>query len=130
MKRTTKTMLCGTSGLALTALLMAGPATAQEVANEPESVTVSASRISIAGFEAPTPVTVVSSEQLQRDAKVDIGDSIRELPQVGAGVSMNNGGNSANAAQGNAGVDTISLRNLGANRTLAQSPPVWSSAST
>ena len=116
MKRSTYFSLISSSALAMTGYFLPSSATAQEA--EVESVTSSASRISIAGFEAPTPVTVVGLAQLQRDAKVDIGDAIRELPQIGSGASMNNGANSANAAQGNAGVDTVSLRNLGSNRNL------------
>lgn len=83
-----------------------------------ESITVSASRISIQGYEAPTPVTVIGIEQLSRDAKVDIGDAIRELPSVGISDSPGNGSHSGNASQGDAGLDTVNLRNLGVVRTL------------
>jgi iron complex outermembrane recepter protein len=84
----------------------------------PENVTVSASRISIQGYEAPTPVTVIGLQTLQRDFKVDIGDSIRELPSVGNSDSPSNGSHAGNASQGDAGVDTVNLRNLGTARTL------------
>jgi outer membrane receptor protein involved in Fe transport len=87
-------------------------------AQETESVTVSASRISLAGYQAPTPVTQIGLEKIERDAKIDIGDLIRELPSTGASPSLNNGGNSVNVSQGDAGLDTISLRNLGIARTL------------
>jgi iron complex outermembrane receptor protein len=89
-------------------------------AQEPsaEAVTVSASRISIQGYEAPTPVTVIGFQQLQRDAKVDLGDSIRELPSVGNSDSPGNGSHAGNASQGDAGLDTVNLRNLGTVRTL------------
>ena len=83
-----------------------------------ENVTVSASRISIQGYQAPTPVTVIGMEQLQRDAHVSVGDSLRELPSVGRSDSPNNGSHSGNAAQGDAGIDTVNLRNLGVIRTL------------
>ena len=88
------------------------------MAQETEQVTVSASRISIAGYQAPTPVTVLDSATLNRDAKVDIGDSIRELPAVGISDSHNNGSRTFNASPGDAGMDTISLRSLGTARTL------------
>jgi len=84
----------------------------------PEQVTVSASRISISGYEAPTPVTVLDAATLTRDAKIDIGDSIRELPAVGISDSHNNGSRTFNASPGDAGMDTISLRSLGTARTL------------
>ena len=47
-----------------------------------EQVIVSASRISIAGYQQATPVTVVGSAQLEEAAHADIGDTIREMPQV------------------------------------------------
>jgi iron complex outermembrane recepter protein len=83
-----------------------------------EEVTVSASRISISGYQAPTPVTVLDSATLTRDAKIDIGDSIRELPAVGISDSPNNGARTFNASPGDAVLDTVSLRSLGTARTL------------
>ncbi|HEY4275135.1 MAG TPA: TonB-dependent receptor [Rhizomicrobium sp.] len=79
---------------------------------------VSASRISIAGYQAPTPVTVVGSEQIQRDSKTSIGDVIRELPAVGNASSPTNGGGAGNIVSAITGVDTVNLRNLGITRTL------------
>jgi len=102
------------------------PATAQIVTSPPavtttdalEPVTVSASRITIAGYDQPTPVTVVNLAQLQRDARVDIGDVLRELPSVGSSSSPNNSIYSNYATNGTEGLDLVNLRNLGANRTL------------
>jgi iron complex outermembrane receptor protein len=109
-----KLMLGGSMAAMLAAI------TAQAQAQEQtENVTVSASRIQIQGYSQPTPVTVVGIEQLQRDAKVSIGDAIRELPAVsGRGDSPSNGSHSGNASQGDAGIDTIDLRGLGVVRTL------------
>ena len=61
---------------------------------------------------------MIGIEQLQRDAKPDIGDSIREMPSVGISDSPGNGSHSGNASQGDAGLDTVNLRNLGVVRTL------------
>ncbi len=83
-----------------------------------ETVTVSASRIALQGYQAPTPVMQISRDKIERDAKIDLGDLIRELPAAGPSPSLNNGGNSLNVSQGDAGLETISLRNLGINRTL------------
>jgi outer membrane receptor protein involved in Fe transport len=93
------------------------PAHAQE-SGPTETVTVSASRISIQGFLAPTPVTEIGPEKIARDAKMDIGDLIRELPATGASPALNNGGNAVDVSQGDAGLDTVNLRNLGISRTL------------
>jgi outer membrane receptor protein involved in Fe transport len=83
-----------------------------------EQVVVSASRVTIAGYTAPTPVTVVSAEQLIRDSKIDIGDSIREMPSVGASDAPDNGSHAGDAGQGDAAISDINLRNLGVLRTL------------
>jgi len=83
-----------------------------------EQVIVSASRISIQGYEAPTPVTAITSQQLRRDAMLNIGDEIRRLPSAGQSASPNNGVNSSRGAEGDAGLDIVNLRNLGTVRTL------------
>src|SRR6185436_16303758 len=105
-------------GGSMAAMVAAISTTAQAQEPQTENVTVSASRIQVQGYEAPTPVTVIGVETLQRDAKVDIGDSIRELPSVGISDSPGNGSHSGNASQGDAGIDTVNLRNLGVVRTL------------
>ena len=95
------------------------PAAAPEpAAANVEQVVVSASRISIAGYQAPTPVTVVGAEQIARDSKTSIGDVIRELPAVGNSSSPTNGGGAGNIVSAITGVDTVNLRNLGITRTL------------
>jgi outer membrane receptor protein involved in Fe transport len=107
-------------GGSMAAMLASITATAQaQEAQQTENVTVSASRIQIEGYSQPTPVTVIGVEQLQRDAKVSIGDAIRELPAIsGRGDSPSNGSHSGNSSQGDAGIDTINLRGLGVVRTL------------
>src|SRR6478736_3385975 len=116
MESLSKQLMLGGSMAALLAAITTA-ASAQEPSTE--AVTVSASRIQVQGYQAPTPVTVIGVEQLQRDAKVDIGDAIRELPAVGGrGDSPSNGSHSGNASQGDAGIDTVDLRGLGVVRTL------------
>ncbi|HWX89748.1 MAG TPA: TonB-dependent receptor [Rhizomicrobium sp.] len=118
MNNLCKQLMLGGSMAAMVAAITAS-AQAQEAAPQTEAVTVSASRIQIQGYEAPTPVTVIGVEQLNRDAKVDIGDAIRELPSIaGRGDSPSNGAHSGNASQGDAGLDTVDLRGLGVVRTL------------
>jgi iron complex outermembrane receptor protein len=102
----------------LVIVALATPVLAQDESAPVESVVVSESRISMQGFQAPTPVTQIGLEKIERDAKIDIGDLIRELPSTGPSPSLNNGANSTNVSQGDAGLDTISLRNLGISRTL------------
>jgi outer membrane receptor protein involved in Fe transport len=82
-----------------------------------ETVTVSASRISIAGYTAPTPVTVVGAADLEANAKNDLGDAIRQLPAV-QGASPQSGSSSVTISGATAGQSNVSLHNLGNLRTL------------
>ena len=83
-----------------------------------ETVVVSASRISIAGYTAPTPVSVIDSGQLQQAANADIGQTLRQLPMMGTAQSPQNAtqGNAGNS--GAVGISSVNLRNLGVVRTL------------
>jgi len=85
--------------------------------NNVESVTVSGSRITISGYEAPTPVTVVDLQKIESNAYANITDDVRQLPQLNSppasfGVSQ------GAASPGTAGANLLNLRNLGINRTL------------
>jgi len=117
-----KQLLLGGSATAVLAAVTFSAAQAQQAADQPsteiETISSSASRIQLQGFEAPTPVSVISSEAINRDAQVAIGDEIRQLPQIRGGQGINSGSNSRNVAQGDTGIDTLSLRNLGTNRNL------------
>lgn len=113
-----KKLMLGGSMAAMMAAISTSVQAQDQQAQNVENVTVSASRISIQGYEAPTPVTVIGAETLQRDAKVDIGDAIRELPSVGPSDSPGNGSHAGNASQGDAGIDTVDLRAMGVVRTL------------
>ena len=112
---------CLLAASSLLAIAASSAAWAQDAAANSEGVEqviVSASRISIAGYQQPTPVTVVDSEQLERDARTDIGDVIRELPSFGGSTSPNNSVQSSLIVTGDAGLNEVSLRNLGVLRTL------------
>jgi iron complex outermembrane receptor protein len=104
-------------GVALLAL-GTSPALAQGDTTNVEQVVVSGSRISISGYSQPTPVTVVDMATLERDASVNVGDEIRQLPALGASGSPNNNTGNTNIATANAGSDLVNLRNLGFLRTL------------
>src|SRR3954471_9083322 len=113
-----KQLLLGGSASALIAGATIGAAYAQTPAdNSVETVEVSASRINIAGFQSPTPVTVIGPEQIERNARLDLADEIRDLPEVqGTSASRASGGN--RAAQGSAGINSLNLRGLGSQRNL------------
>ncbi|MGZ3346544.1 MAG: TonB-dependent receptor plug domain-containing protein [Caulobacteraceae bacterium] len=78
-------------------------------------IVVTGSRIVRAGFAAPTPVTVVSTEQLQRTAPGEIAQGLNQLPQFAATRSNATPGGLGNTpATGN----YLNLRNLGSQRNL------------
>src|ERR1700710_2297351 len=102
MNTTLKQLLLGGSATALIASATMHAALAQPAAPAggiaAETVEVSASRITITGFQSATPVTIIGTEQIERNARLDLADEIRDLPEVsGSSASRANNGN--NAAQ-------------------------------
>ena len=92
-----------------------GGAQTTDSAGAVEEIIVTGSRIVRDGYTAPTPVTVVSTDQLQRSAPGAIPEGLNQLPQFAG--SRNNqtvGGVGTQPAGGN----YLNLRNLGAIRTL------------
>lgn len=105
-----------TTGLA--SAQTAAPAAQEPEAQEEDStdvgdVVVTGSRIARAGFEAPTPVTVTSAQQLSQAQPTTIGDALRQLPALTASVGPR--GAQTSGGQGGA---FLNLRNLGGIRTL------------
>ncbi len=101
---------------ALSLAMLAGPsAIAQEVAAaagaEDEFIVVTGSRISRPDLEQSSPVFVIGSEEILRQAPVSVEEVLRLLPgsPPGIGAQVNNG---------NGGVATFNLRGLGASRNL------------
>ncbi|MES2496459.1 MAG: TonB-dependent receptor [Pseudomonadota bacterium] len=77
---------------------------------------VTGSRVVRNGYQAPTPLTVLSGEEITRSAQVNIAEQINRLPAL---AGSNNPRNTAsNISGGFMGISTLNLRNLGATRTL------------
>jgi outer membrane receptor protein involved in Fe transport len=76
-----------------------------------EEITVTGSRIRRKDLTTPAPVTVLSRQQLQNSSVANVGDFLQMMPEQGnaTNTAVNNGGN---------GTTQISLRSLGAQRTL------------
>jgi outer membrane cobalamin receptor len=108
----TKTRVRLAGGVAILAL-SAGAAMAQEGV---EQVVVSSTRLQSAGFDAPTPTTVVSAAELEAQAKPSIFDAITQLPalQGSTGVGYNTG----STTTGLIGLSALGLRGLSPLRTL------------
>ena len=100
--------------------MLAGHAFAQEVtatadgATAVEQVVITGTRLTTAGFTAPTPVTVIGSAEVQAKGGALISEFVKDMPafRTPTGQSQN-----SNGAQ-SAGKATLALRGLGANRTL------------
>lgn len=93
-------------------------AAASAGARELQEVTVSASAISIVGYEAATPVTAISLQQLQSEARTDVADVLRNLPPYSGSPSPENSDYTGLVSAGIQGEDLLNLRDLGVNRTL------------
>src|SRR5499427_3876134 len=78
-----------------------------------EEIVVTGSRVRRRDLTTPAPITVINKEQVEASGKVSIGDFLQTLPEQGNAVntSVNNG----NAGDGST---RVSLRSLGAARTL------------
>src|SRR5579863_6439731 len=108
----TKTRVRLAGGAAILAL-SAGAAMAQEGV---EQVVVSSTRLQAAGFDAPTPTTVVSAADLQAQAKPSVFDAITELPQLQGSTGV--GYNTGSTTTGLIGLSALALRGLSPLRTL------------
>lgn len=127
------------SGAAFAALSIAGPAAAQadpaaeepaadtEVAQtaatdiaEPENredIVVTGTRIVRDGFQAPTPLTVLTREDIENTSPTNnIADFVNQLPQLAGSTKPAN--SRLNISNGSAGINALNMRNLGENRVL------------
>jgi len=93
-------------------LALGGVATAQEVG--PEEVTVTGSRIRATGFSTPTPVTTVTSDELDLMAPGNLIESVTQLPMLFNSTTQDNPGNFF----GTPGSGSLNIRGLNTNRTL------------
>jgi outer membrane receptor protein involved in Fe transport len=93
--------------------LIAHAAVAQE--GGLEEVVVTGSRVVVDGSQAPTPVTVVSSEQLQLASPGIVGEALNQLPVFRGSTRPSTG--TVSATGPNSG-SFLNLRSLGAQRTL------------
>ncbi|MGE3335397.1 MAG: TonB-dependent receptor [Rhodospirillaceae bacterium] len=89
----------------------AAPAPAPAV----DEIVVTGSRVIRDGYEAPTPLTVVGTEALEKSGVSNVADMMNQMPTFsGSASSAGNVGTNT----GVAGISSLSLRGLGATRTL------------
>jgi iron complex outermembrane receptor protein len=106
----TRARLAG--GAAILAL-SAGAAMGQEGV---EQIVVSSTRLQAAGFDAPTPTTVIGAADLEAQAKPNVFDSLKDLPalQGSTGASAQAG----TTSNGLIGLSALGMRALSPLRTL------------
>lgn len=79
-----------------------------------ERIEVTGSRILREGAIAPSPVTVISGEELLNTGAMNIGEVLNELPSLAPTYSLANSGRFI----GTAGLNLLDLRGMGTSRTL------------
>ncbi|TIX50818.1 TonB-dependent receptor [Alteraurantiacibacter aquimixticola] len=92
------------------------PAAAAESDDDEDTILITGSRILRDGSEAPTPVSVISSAEINAEAPANIADFVNTLPSVnGSQTPISNSGSLSN---GQSGISALNLRSLGQARTL------------
>jgi outer membrane receptor protein involved in Fe transport len=113
-------------GFKSAALLLAGasafaiPGVAQAQSSS-EDVVVTGSRVIRNGNASPTPLTVVSTEEMLRVSPTTISEALNTLPTFSGSrgqLSNPNGGTASQSGGGNSAGSFLNLRNMGAVRTL------------
>ncbi|NKF24428.1 TonB-dependent receptor plug domain-containing protein [Solimonas marina] len=79
-------------------------------------VVVTGSRVQRAGYEAPTPLTVLGTEDIQAAAPANVADFVNTLPSITGSQTAST--SSGSLSYGLAGISAMNLRALGAGRTL------------
>lgn len=114
-------LFCGAAMVAFCAaggpVLHGSQAFAQDDAIDDEGldqVTITGSRIARSEFQLPTPTVVLGGVDLRESGFNELSETLTELPSIFTAVNPENSQSSTQ----NSGIATVSLRNLGSNRTL------------
>ncbi|HEX5344947.1 MAG TPA: TonB-dependent receptor plug domain-containing protein [Duganella sp.] len=122
MKSNKKTLIQMAVASTFGALAMPGHAqqAAEEAAaapaSDPTTVTISGSRISSRGFTQPTPTTTLSADDLAKNAEPNVFNTVIELPALQGSTGRTTF--TYSTSSGVQGLSSLSLRGLGAIRTL------------
>ncbi|MDQ0252047.1 outer membrane receptor protein involved in Fe transport [Sphingomonas kyeonggiensis] len=125
--RAFKKVLASSSAFAAIALAMpawaqtTAPATqeapAQAAPAEEGEILVTGSRIRRDGFQNPTPLTVLTQQDIQNTSPTNnIADFVNQLPQLAGSTKPAN--SRLNLSNGSAGINALNMRNLGEGRVL------------
>lgn len=82
-----------------------------------EEIVVTGTRVARDGYQAPTPLTVLTREDIENGSPTNnIADFVNQLPQLAGSTKPAN--SRLNISNGSAGINALNLRNLGEGRTL------------
>jgi outer membrane receptor protein involved in Fe transport len=91
--------------------------TAESQEERGQDIVVTGTRIIRDGFQAPTPLTVLTQEDIQNSSPSNnIADFVNQLPSLAGSTRPAN--SRLNLSSGQAGINALNLRNLGEIRTL------------
>ena len=81
------------------------------------SIIITGSRVARLGFDSPSPLTVLSQDQIENEAPTNnLFDLVSRLPAVAGSLQLSN--SRLAISSGLSGINGINLRNLGLERTL------------
>lgn len=104
------------SGVALAAIASAAMAQDAGDANAVEEVVVTGTRLRLPDFVAPSPVSSIGGEVIERSGITNVTDLLQDYPAL---VGSTDSGDLADAgSRGSVGLNLLNLRNLGEKRTL------------
>src|SRR5215472_5525180 len=108
--------LQGAAVLALNVLSVSAGWAQDQEAGPVEQIIVSSSRITAAGFTAPTPTTMLSADDIAKQAESNVFNTIVELPSLmgSTGTSTGNHGTSG----GTNGLSAFGIHGVGTSRAL------------
>jgi iron complex outermembrane receptor protein len=117
-----KYALMGSVAVCATVMALSSAAFAQDQSAPGDSrvseITVTGSRIIPDGTDAPTPVEVVGAAQIQNQAVGNIAEVLNLQPAFAGNTESNSQTQTSNASASLVGINSVSLRGLGTNRTL------------
>ena len=113
-KRFAKKALVSAIGLVLSTGSVNLAAQEASAEDDVEKIQVSGTRILREGAIAPSPVTVISGEELLKSGAINIGEALNDLPSLANTFSLANSGGTI----GTAGLNLLDLRGMGTARTL------------
>lgn len=98
------------------ALFLSGGVSAQTDSPEIQQIEITGSRISRDGYDMPTPVSVLSEDDINTEAPASVAEFAMTLPSIQGSTTATT--NSGSLSNGQSGIAALNLRALGTGRTL------------